>query len=321
MKEKKSIFKKPVFVCLLSLFCCFLWGSAFPSVKKGFHIFEISSSDIGSQLLFAGIRFAIAGIMVIIVSSLMNKKFLYPKKKGIGKVLIIALFQTVIQYFFYYIGLARTSGVKASVIIGTSVFITLILSAVVFRLEDLTSKKIIGCLIGFIGIMIINMNGFSYDFSFSLMGEGFILISTVASAFSSVIMKKFSKDENPMMLSGWQFFLGGIMLSAVGFSLGGRISFNSVSAVILIIYLAFISAAAYTLWSVLLKHNPVSEISVYGFTKQIFGVLLSAIFLGETAEALSITSVISLILVSAGIFIVNFRKKDHGARGGTSPDI
>ena len=309
MKEKKSIFKKPVFVCLLSLFCCFLWGSAFPSVKKGFHLFEILSSDTGSQLVFAGIRFAIAGIMVIIVSSVMNKKFLFPKKKSIGKVLIIALFQTVIQYFFYYIGLARTSGVKASVIIGMSVFITLVLSAVVFKLEDLTSKKVIGCLIGFIGIMIINMNGFSYDFSFSLTGEGFILISTVASAFSSVMMKKFSKDDNPMMLSGWQFFIGGIILSASGFSMGGRIIFSGISSVILMLYLAFISAAAYTLWSILLKHNPVSEISVYGFTKQIFGVLLSAVFLGETAEALSINSILSLILVCTGIFIVNSKIK------------
>lgn len=308
MEKKNNILKKPVFVCLLSLFCCMLWGSAFPAVKKGFHLFEIPSTDTGSQLLFAGIRFATAGIMVIIITSLLSKKFLYPKKKSIGKVIIISLFQTVIQYFFYYIGLARTSGVKASVIIGTSVFITLILSAVVFKLENLTTKKIVGCIIGFIGVMIINMNGFSYDFSFTLMGEGFILISTVASAFSSVIMKKFSKDDNPMMLSGWQFFIGGIILATVGFSLGGRIIFNAVSSIILMLYLAFISAAAYTLWSLLLKHNPVSEISVYGFTKQIFGVLLSAVFLGEVAEAMSINSLLSLILVCAGIFIVNYRK-------------
>lgn len=308
MEKKNNILKKPVFVCLLSLFCCMLWGSAFPAVKKGFHLFNIPSDDIGAQILFAGIRFAIAGIMVIIISSLLSKKFLYPKKKSIGKVFVISLFQTVIQYFFYYIGLARTSGVKASVIIGTSVFITLILSAVVFKLENLTAKKIIGCIIGFIGVMIINMKGFSYDFSFTLTGEGFILISTVASAFSSIMMKKFSKDDNPMMLSGWQFFIGGIILAVTGFLIGGRISFGVVSSVILLLYLAFVSAAAYTLWSLLLKHNPVSEISVYGFTKQIFGVLLSAIFLGEIAEAMSINSLLSLILVCIGIFVVNYRK-------------
>lgn len=307
--EKKNIFKNPVFVCFLSLFCCMLWGSAFPAVKKGFELFEIPSSNTGSQLLFAGIRFAIAGIMVIIFSSVPSGKFVFPHKKAIGKVFVISFFQTVLQYLFYYTGLARISGVKASVIIGTSVFITLILSAVVFKLENLTLKKVLGCIAGFAGVIFINMNGLSGDFSFTLTGEGFILISTVASAFSSVIMKKFSKDENPVMLSGWQFFTGGIILAIVGFSLGGRITFSGASTIILMLYLAFVSAAAYTLWSILLKNNPVSEISVYGFTKQIFGVLLSAVFLGEVAEAMSINSIISLILVCTGIFIVNYKGK------------
>ncbi|MGN0654341.1 MAG: DMT family transporter [Oscillospiraceae bacterium] len=309
MKEKKNIFDNPIIVCLLALFCCFLWGSAFPAVKKGFSLFCISSADTGSQLLFAGVRFAIAGIMVIITTSVIEKKFLYPKKKSVPKVLIISLFQTVLQYFFYYIGLARTSGVKASVIISTSVFFSLILSAVVFRLEDLTAKKIAGCIIGFIGVMAINMNGFSSDFSFTLTGEGFIMISTLASAFSSVIMKSFSKDDNPMMLSGWQFFIGGIFLSVLGFSLGGNFSVTSLSSATLLLYMSFISAAAYTIWAILLKHRPVSEISVYGFTKQIFGVALSALFLGEVSEALSIKSLVSLILVCAGIFIVNRQPK------------
>lgn len=309
MKEKKSIFDNPIIVCLLALFCCFLWGSAFPAVKKGFSLFGITSADTGSQLLFAGVRFAIAGIMVIIATSVIEKKFLYPKKKSVPKVLIISLFQTVLQYFFYYIGLARTSGVKASVIISTSVFFSLILSAVVFKLETLTAKKIAGCIIGFMGVMAINMNGFSSDFSFTLTGEGFIMISTLASAFSSVIMKSFSKDDNPMMLSGWQFFIGGIFLSVLGLLLGGNFSVTSFSSATLLLYMSFISAAAYTIWSILLKHRPVSEISVYGFTKQIFGVALSAIFLGEISEALSIKSLVSLILVCAGIFIVNRQPK------------
>lgn len=309
MKEKKSIFDNPIIVCLLALFCCFLWGSAFPAVKKGFSLFGISSADTGSQLLFAGVRFAIAGIMVIITTSVIEKKFLYPKKKSVPKVLIISLFQTVLQYFFYYIGLARTSGVKASVIISTSVFFSLILSAVVFKLETLTAKKIAGCIIGFIGVMAINMNGFSSDFSFTLTGEGFIMISTLASAFSSVIMKSFSKDDNPMMLSGWQFFIGGIFLSVLGLFLGGNFSVTSLSSATLLLYMSFISAAAYTIWAILLKHRPVSEISVYGFTKQIFGVALSAVFLGEISEALSIKSLISLVLVCAGIFIVNRQPK------------
>jgi drug/metabolite transporter (DMT)-like permease len=72
--------------------------------------------------------------------------------------------------------------------------------------------------------------------------------------------------------------------------------------------MGFISAGAYTLWGVLLKYNPVSRVSVLGFVNPIMGVLLSALFLGEESQAFSIVSVISLILVSAGIIVVNAKK-------------
>ncbi len=38
---------------------------------------------------------------------------------------------------------------------------------------------------------------------------------------------------------------------------------------------------------ILLKHNPVSKLSVIGLMNPVFGVLLSAVFLGEAAEAFS----------------------------------
>lgn len=44
----------------------------------------------------------------------------------------------------------------------------------------------------------------------SLTGEGFIFLSTVSYAFSSVMLKRYSKEENTVMLSGWQFVFGGI---------------------------------------------------------------------------------------------------------------
>ena len=66
-----------------------------------------------------------------------------------------------------------------------------------------------------------------------------------------------------------------------------------------------ISAVAYTLWGVLLKYNPVSRVSVFGFMNPVFGVLLSALILGESAQALSIYALAALVLVSLGIYVVN----------------
>ena len=78
-------------------------------------------------------------------------------------------------------------------------------------------------------------------------------------------------------------------------------------------YLAFISAMAYSLWAMLLKYNPVSKITVYGFMNPVFGVILSAFILGEAEQAFGIKSLGALILVCIGIYIVNGTKKEKTA--------
>lgn len=149
--------------------------------------------------------------------------------------------------------------------------------------------------------------GNGVDAHFTLTGEGFILLSTVAYAFSSVIIKYFSDKENPVLLSGWQFFVGGFVMILCGLAGGGHIAGDSAPAVLLLLYMAFISACAYTLWSLLLAHNPVSRIAVYGFSNPVFGVLLSALLLHETS-ALNIRCLVALVLVCAGIILANKEK-------------
>ena len=79
------------------------------------------------------------------VSSLQTHRH---KIKELPKVAALSLAQTIIQYLFFYIGLANTSGVKSSVIEGMSVFVCILISSLVFRLEKLTKFKIIGCVLG-----------------------------------------------------------------------------------------------------------------------------------------------------------------------------
>ena len=109
----KSILKNKIVVCGLAILCCLLWGSAFPSIKIGYRLFEIGSGDSMSQILFAGIRFFLAGILAIIFGSLLQKKVLFPKKDSWRMVCKLSIFQTVLQYFFFDMGLAHSSGVKS----------------------------------------------------------------------------------------------------------------------------------------------------------------------------------------------------------------
>lgn len=293
-----------------AMLCCLLWGSAFPLVKIGFSWLNISSEDIPTEILYAGLRFTLAGVIAIIITSLISGKFLRPTMKSLPKVFSLSMFQTILQYLFFYIGLSNTSGVKASVIEAINVFVALIVSCLIFRMEKITAAKIIGSIIGFAGVVIINVSKGDLTGGLTLKGEGFILISTVAYAFSSVLMKHWSGEENPMMMSAWQFLLGGIVMSILGFALGGRISGFDLKSVLLLIYLASLSAIAYSLWASLLKYYPVSRIAVYGFMNPVFGFILSAFLLGES-EAFGLKSIAALVLVCLGIYIVNYTKKTN----------
>ena len=141
-----------------------------------------------------------------------------------------------------------------------------------------------------------------------LTGEGFMFISTFSYAFSSVLMKKYSKSVNPVMMSGWQFLFGGIVMSLMGIISGGKVIIDSAPEWNMLFYLAFISAVAYSLWAVLLKYNPVSKVAVYGFMNPVIGVILSALLLNEGQQAFGFKGIISLFLVCIGIYVVNFRK-------------
>ena len=174
----------------------------------------------------------------------------------------------------------------------------------IYRKKHLTSSQVI--ILGFAGVVLINLNGM--NFQFGLAGEGAIFFSTIAYAFSSVFVKKFSQKFNPVMLSAYQFIIGGIVLMAAGGVMGGHITKVTPSGIGLLVYLALVSAVAYSLWGILLKYNPVSRVTVFGFMNPVFGVLLSALLLGETDQASGILGLLSLLLVSVGIYVVNSGK-------------
>lgn len=301
----KTILQKKSAVIPLALFCCLLWGSAFPCIKIGYRLFAIPSNAPASQILFAGCRFTLSGIFTILIGSLLNESFLHPVQGSWKRIFALSLTQTVLQYLLFYIGLAHTSGVKASIMEGTSVFFAVLISCLIFRQEKLTPKKLAACLIGFAGVALVNLSREQMSFSFSLLGEGFLLLSNIAYATSSALICKFSKQDDPVMLSGYQFLLGGGLMILLGRAAGGRLPVVTPAGLLMLGYLAVLSAAAYSLWGILLKYNPVSKIAVYSFTNPIFGVLLSALLLQEHSQAFGIIGLAALALVCTGIFLTN----------------
>ena len=308
-QTRNSILTKLPVLVFCALLCNALWGSAIPGVKTGYQLFGIDTAHTPSMFLFAGVRFALAGLLVIVVGSLIEKRPLIPRGGFEWRCIAIAgLFQTVVQYAFYYTALPRIAGVTASIFISTNTFFALLLSTLVFRMEKLAANKAIGCLIGFIGVLLVQYTpGGALTFAFN--AEGYILVSTFCAAFSAVISGRFAQRMSSMCLSGWQFFLGGLVLTLMGLVSGGKFTQVSPSAVVLLIYLAMVSALAYTLWSCLFRDNPISRVAVFGFSQPVFGVLFSAIFLTSERSALNWRVLCALALVSVGVYTVNRAKK------------
>ena len=304
--EKNKVFTNVFFVTAAAILCCALWGSATPFIKIGYSLM-LPDNNTESIMLFAGIRFFLAGIITVMIYSVARRKFLFPKRENLSKVATVASFQTVIQYIFFYIGLANTTGVKGTVISGSNTFFAILIASLIFRQEKLTLKKIIACILGFSGIIVVNLKGL--DLNMNFLGDGFVLFSTVAYAISSVLMKRYSKHEDPVVISGYQFIMGGGVMILVGFALGGVVTVQGVKAVCVLIYLAFLSAVAYSVWGVLLKHNPVSRVTVFSFMIPVFGVLLSNMLLTENSNVSPANLLVALVLICAGITILNYNKE------------
>ena len=301
--QNRPLFARGPGLFLFALVSCALWGSAIPCIKLSYALFGIDTGNPGSLLLFAGLRFALAGGLVLLAGSFLEHRPLLPRRGDWPSILKVSLFQTALQYLCYYLALRYTSGVAASILVGANSFFAILIAALLFRMERLTAPKLAGCIVGFAGVVVSQL-GAGFQLSFSFRGEGLILLSALSAAVSSTLIRRYSARVSPVLLSGWQFLLGGAALALAGLGLGGRWGAVSPASVGMLLYLALVSAVAYTLWGCLLKYNPVSRVTIFGFLTPVFGVLLSALFLGE-GDVLGARTLAALALVCLGIVLVN----------------
>ncbi len=308
---KPSLFQSRGGVLALATLCCLLWGSAMPGVKTGYELLAIAADDLASQVLFAGGRFALAGVLLLVGAVGMGKSVFRLTADQWRQLALLGLTQTTIQYVFFYIGLAHTTGVKASIMNAVGVFFSVVLAHWIYADDRLSLQKAAGCLIGFAGVVVVNLTKGSLGLDFSLAGEGFIVMAAFVLAAASIYGKRVSRRLDPIVMTAWQLLLGGLVLTGLGTGLGGRIEgLNWVSGSLLL-YLALLSSVAFAVWSLLLKHNPVGVIAPFNFLVPIFGVVLSAAFLNESV--LHWRYLIALVLVCGGIWMVTSRRVRKGA--------
>ena len=297
--EKKL--QNPIVICVLALLCCALWGSAFPCIKIGYEWMEIEG--IGSQILFAGYRFFLSGVLTFVLGCLLERRILRMKRENFGVIFRQGVLQTTIQYVCFYIGLAHTTGAKGSIINASNAFVSIVAAHYMIRSERMTWKKGLGCILGLAGVVLVNLEPGGFGGGFRFLGEGMVLLCTIAYGVSTVLLKMISDRESPMTITAYQTLIGSALLIVIGWLLHGDVGVFTWKSAALLFYMALLSTVAFSLWTLLLKYNPVGKVAVYGFTIPIFGVLLSGILLGETI--FSVKYLAALLFVSGGVILVN----------------
>jgi drug/metabolite transporter (DMT)-like permease len=301
-------------VFLLALFCCLLWGSSFPAIKNGYALFGIAASDVPSKLVFAGWRFLLAGLLLLVYAVVSAKRIGGFSARTLGQFAVLGLTQTALQYVFFYIGLAYTTGVKSSIMNATGTFFSVLLAHFIYHNDRLSYGKILGCAVGFVGVMVVNLGaglGGLWAFEFTLLGEGFVIIAALVLAAASIYGKRISQGIDPIVMTGYQLAVGGAALLIGGYGSGGELHGFTPASTALLAYMVLLSSLAISIWSLLLKYNRVSMITAFNFMVPVFGAALSAMFLDESI--LEWRNGVALLLVCYGIWLVTKEPEESRA--------
>jgi drug/metabolite transporter (DMT)-like permease len=304
----ERIFKHPLGIMLAATIATLLWGSAFPFIKLSYGELGIGKDNWPEQLLFAGYRFVIASLLIFGFMILIRRKAGYQRGTllKIGK---IGLFQTFLQYVFFYYGLSGSSGIQGSIIAGTTSFFQLLLAHFMYKNDRLNRKIIIGSLLGFAGVILVNMTKGELTLNIGIP-EICLLVAMFFGALGNVLSKNAAQELDVLYITSWQMLIGGGAMLLLGGAFAGILPFAfSLKTILMLLYLAFLSALGFVLWNNVMKYNKVGKISMYLFLVPIFGVFLSALMLGEEIHLIVL---LALGLVVSGIVIVNRGKSSEG---------
>ena len=306
-----SIFQRPVWVALLAFTAAFSWGWAFPLVKLGFAEYGITQDMTASKMLFAGLRFGLAGIIILLIAATTGRSFSYKNTAPKGSfsnalfLLLFALMNTTLHYACFYIGLSYSQGARAAILNSMSVFTLVILACIFFKSDKMTYRKMLGCVVGFAGILTLNM-GNQESGAFTLLGDGLIILNALCGAFAGLLTRGVNKRIDVFVGTGYSLAVGGFLLIIPSLLMGATLPHITLWGVCILALLVGISTIGFALYNKLLTCNPIGKVAIWNSLIPVVGALTSCICLHETFYAKYIWAA---GLATIGIYIINKGKK------------
>lgn len=302
---KISIFQRPAWVVTFALTAAIAWGWAYPLIKLGFGEFGIMGEMTASKMLFAGIRFAISGLIVLAIARGKGKSFGVVRPRNWWYLLLFALLNTTFHYAFFYIGLSHSEGARAAILNSMGVFLVVLLACLFFKSDRLTAQKMLGCVVGFAGILILNVGG-GQSGQFTWMGDGMIILNALCSAFASLMTRGLRTRVDVFVGTGYSLSVGGALLIIPGLMLGGTLPRVTAVGLVILGLLIAISTLGFTLYNKLLSCNPVGKVAIFNSLIPVVGAVTSCLCLDEPFYWKYLWAA---VLATAGIYIINRGKK------------
>lgn len=287
----------------LAAFCAFGWSLAYPLIKLGYGELGIASSDLGSKILFAGIRFFVAGLLVLLVGAVQKRELKFGPS-AFPVLFAFALVNTALHYLFSYIGLSYIPSSRSTILDSMGAFFLIISACLIFPDDRLSGKKALGCLLGFLGIVSINLgktDSFFADISFR--GDGMILLNACCTAGGGILTRFVSKKMNMLVATGYGMTIGGLLLIAAGVGVGIQNPWVLTGKSITILAaLILISAVCFGIYNSLLTYHPISKVAIYNALIPVLGVMFASVLL---REPFLWQYVLAGAFVAAGIYVIN----------------
>jgi drug/metabolite transporter (DMT)-like permease len=180
------------------------------------------------------------------------------------------------------------------------------MACIFFKSDRLTTRKVVGCVVGIAGVLALNLgNGGGTSHQFTFLGDGMIILNAVCSAFAGLMTRGLGRHANVFAATGYSLAFGGVMLVLPGLFMGGTLPFVTAAGLGMLFLLICISTLGFTLYNKLLSCNPVGKVAIFNSLIPVVGAVTSCLCLGEPFYW---KYLVAALLAMTGIYIINAKK-------------
>ncbi|MDC0093923.1 DMT family transporter [Alphaproteobacteria bacterium] len=277
----------------------FLWGASFLFV-------EILLNYI-SPFMIVYLRVSLASLILILYLILSKIKFQFSFLL-VFNFFIMGMLNNVFPFLLITYGQQTVSGGLASILNANTSFLTIFLASLILKNEPLTKSRIIGVLIGVIGVIIVVGYGNIYDLFDKGSGKFLILLSGLSYAFAAIFAKVRLQNIQPEVAATGMLTMSSLILSPFIFLFYGDevLSLNIISMSYSLLFALICSVLAYFIYFKILLSTGAGNLLICTIIIPPSAILLNAILIGES---ITLNELIGLLIMTFGLLILDGRLK------------